>query len=115
MTEHIVNLAIGIDDESIRKSIIDGAERSIIADLKKDVITTLFTTRYYSKKPYDVDHYTGKVSVDNNAILKEFAVNIFKDTIAEYKDEIINRAAKEIADSIKRSKAFKQKMAEVTE
>lgn len=115
MTEHIVNLAIGIDDDTIRRSIMEGAERSIINDLKADVLKTLFESRYYSNDPVSKDRFSGQVSISKDARLKDFAIELFKGFIREYKDEIIERAAKDIADSYKKSKAFKQKMDEVTE
>ena len=35
--EHIVQFGIGIDDEAIRKIIMEKAEKSILDDLKKEI------------------------------------------------------------------------------
>lgn len=107
MTEHIVNLAIGVDDEAIRNAIITGAEKQIINSIKVDVLNTLFESKYYSCKPVEIDPWTKNVSVKKDAILKDFAMELVKETISEYKDEIIGRAVENIAESYKRSKKFK--------
>lgn len=115
MTEHIINIAVGIDDDAIRKAVIDGAEKKIICDIKEDILKHLFMSKYYSYSAVDRDHRTGAVTVSRDAILNELAMNIVKETIEGCKEDIIDRAAKEIAESYKRSKAFKEKMKGTTE
>ena len=48
--EHIVQFAIGIDDEAIRKRIAESAEKQIVASIKEDVESILFNYEYYSGK-----------------------------------------------------------------
>lgn len=96
--EHIVQFAIGIDDEKIRERVIqcayDDVVKNLMAEAKKDLG---LTNRYY--RPTD----TWSTIVDR-ALHKYFDEN---------KDLIVNLAAEKLADSYKRTKAFKEKMAEV--
>lgn len=46
--EHIVQFAIGIDDDAIRERIVANAEKEIIKDLKQDVANKLFEAYYYN-------------------------------------------------------------------
>ena len=94
--EHIVQFAIGIDDETIQKRIENNAYNDIlenlIADIKKDLPKT----------------YGGV----NWRRLVDDAIEEF---IQENKDEIIETAAKELCESFRRTKAFKERMKESME
>lgn len=96
--EHIVQFAIGIDDEKIRERVIqcayDDVVKNLMTEAKKDLGVT---NRYY--RPTD----TWSTIVDR-ALHKYFDEN---------KNLIVNLAAEKLADSYKRTKAFKEKMAEV--
>ena len=98
--EHIVQFAIGIDDEAIRKRVIDCAYddvvKQLMAEAKKDVG---LTHRYY--RPTE----TWRDIIDH----------ALQDYFDENKDLIINLAAETLAKSYTRTKAFKEKMAAVME
>ncbi len=112
MTNHIVNFAIGIDDEAIMKTVQENAASQIINDIKADVLNRIFTAKYYNQKAVSKS-WDGKMQLDRDAILSDASEKIIKEAFAEYKEEIIERAAKSLADSYKRTKAWKEKTGEV--
>ena len=114
MTDHILNFAIAIDDDAIIKSIQKNAEKQIINDIKKGLINTIFATGYYgNQSAVSINRYDDSISITQGAVLTEAAKEIVKNIMAEYKDEIIAAAAKELADSFKRTKKWKEKTEEV--
>ena len=95
--EHIVQFAVGIDDEAIKKKIEEHAVEHIEKELKRDIANKIFRSNYY------------KGNADPTlSPLSEFSAEIVKDVMATYKDEIIQRAAELLADSYKRTKAWKE-------
>lgn len=112
MTEHIINFAIGIDDDAIIKTVQEKAVRSITQDIKVDVLNRLFEGQYYEKAV--TKSYGGELKLDNHARLTEFATDIVKEAMEQYKDDIIDKAAAILADSYRRTKAWKEKAGEVT-
>ena len=96
--EHIVQFAVGIDDEAIKKKIEEHAVEHIEKELKRDIANKIFRTTYYGKTYAD----------PTVSPLSEFSAEIVKDVMATYKDEIIQRAAELLADSYKRTKAWKE-------
>lgn len=96
--EHIVQFAVGIDDEAIKKQIEEHAVEHIKKELKRDIADKIFRSKYYGKTYAD----------PTTDPLSEFSAKIVKDVMASYKDEIIERAAELLADSYKRTKAWKE-------
>ena len=94
--EHIVQFAIGIDDEAIRKRIEQTAENQIIDSIKSDVTDQIFR----------------KSNWKNETQLHSWVKDIVVEAILEHKDEIIKSAAMELCDYMKRTKAVKQAVAE---
>ena len=94
--EHIVQFAIGIDDEAIRKRIEASAEKQIIDSIKSDVTDQIFR----------------KSNWKNETQLHNWVKDIVVEAILEHKDEIIKSAAMELCDYMKRTKAVKQAVAE---
>lgn len=90
--EHILQFAISIDDEAIEEKAYNKATGLILDDLKRKI----YTEGYYSG-------------------LTDTAQEAVKKAVDCYKDEIIDKAAKMLTDSIKRSKAWKEKFGEVME
>ena len=117
MTEHILNFAVGIEDDRIVDSVMKNAENSIINDIKKSVIDRMFADRrgYYNSSACELDKRTDSYKVKSDAVLSDMSKDIIEKVFAENKDRIIELAAKELADSYKRTKAWKEKTAEVTE
>lgn len=90
--EHILQFAVSIDDEAIEEKAYNKAVGIFLEDFKKKI----YTEGYYSD-------------------LTDTAQDAVKKAVDCYKDEIIDKAAKMLTDSIKRSKAWKEKFGEVME
>ena len=88
--EHIVQIGVCVDDESIEKAVVQSATRAITKEMKDHIFN-----------PY-------------GSSLTYVAEEIVKDAIVQWKPEIIEKAAELVADSIKRSKAYREKVKEVT-
>lgn len=91
--EHIVQFAVGIDDNAIRQRIEQGAEKVIIQQLADDIKKTFYETDYYGRT-------TGKPSGFILARIESF--------LEENKDDILEMAADKIADKLARSKRGKE-------
>ena len=114
MTDHIVSFAIGIDDQAIINSVQKSAEKQIINDIKQNVLGQIFVNRYgYRTAPTTKDGHGNTVLDENNAELSEFAKELVKETLAENKDTIVAMAAEKLAESFKRTKAWKDATEEV--
>lgn len=94
--EHIVQFAIGIDDDAIKRRVIDCAYddvvKQLMAEAKRE--TKLEGTSYWKKESW------------SNIIERAL-----RDYFDENKDMIIDVAATKLVDSYKRTKAFKETMA----
>lgn len=102
--EHIFNVAISMDDDRIKETIANKAEKEIMANLTREVGRVIFektdSWSYYgvrdeSKKGYNPNCLSGWAKMQFETFLKE------------HKDEIIAGAAKELADRLARTKAAK--------
>ena len=98
--EHIVQFAIGLDDDAIRKELESNAVKQIEKDLKQELIDKIFDrgSGYYQTR-----HANPKEDP-----LTTWARNIVSETVLTYKDQIIERAAEYLAESMKRSKAVRE-------
>lgn len=96
MMEHIVQFGITIDDDAIKRNLESIAAREITKELKEQIFN------YNSWN-------------DRTIGLSGYAEQLVRDFFIEYKDTIIEEAAKIVADSIKRSKKYKEALAKVTE
>lgn len=98
--EHIVQFAIGIDDEKIKERVVECAYNDVVkqlmAEAKKDL---KLTNSYY--RPGETWS-----SIVDRALQKYFDEN---------KDLIIELAATKLADSYRRSKAYKEAMIKAME
>ncbi len=98
--EHIVQFAIGIDDEAIRQRVIDCAYNDVVKqrveEAKRDV--KLNNASYYYRDSWS--------NIIDKALRNYFDEN---------KDMIINMAADKLVDSYKRTKAFKETMGKAVE
>lgn len=98
--EHIFNIAINMDDETIKRQVAEKAEKEIMANLQREVGQVIFErTSYYAygrnNKGYNENNLSG------------WAKNQFDNFLKEHKNEIIAGAAKELADRLARTKAGK--------
>lgn len=94
--EHIVQFAIGIDDEAIRNRVVDTAEKVIIDNIANDVKLMMFAR----------DGWSGKPSTNFNVKMEKK----IDELVQSNRDEIVDRAAVYLADKLARSKAVREKI-----
>lgn len=92
--EHIVQFGITIDDEAIKQTILDNAEKNIMDRITKDVLLAIFRTNGWSDTPTNQLRPWVEEKVD--VILKE------------NKDTIIDLAAEKLAERLARTKKAKE-------
>lgn len=85
--EHILQFAVSIDDETIKRNVEESAVNQVASELAKQVLT---------KRAY------------STTVLNDVGRELIVKAFASYKDQIIAEAAKLLADSVKRSKSFKE-------
>ena len=102
--EHIVQFGIGIDDEAIRKIIMEKAEKSILNDLKKDIRSEIIREIFVC----DSDWYGRERKIN----LQDWVKDLVEKTLKDNKDQIIKMASEKLADKMSRTKAVKEAMAE---
>lgn len=103
--EHIVQFGIGIDDEAIRKIVMEKAEKSIVEDLKKQIRTDI------DKQIFVIDN--GWYGNENRRVgLQDWVNDLVVKLLEEHKTEIIERASERLADKMSRTKAVKEAMTE---
>lgn len=100
--EHIVQFAIGIDDEAIRNRVTQSAEKQITESIKKDVEGTIFCKGWPSG------------NIDKNSP-QEWVKDMVKEVIDANKDQIIEAAVAELAKNMAKTKAVKEAIAKVVE
>lgn len=98
--EHIVQIAIGVDDNAIKRRIEEAAYDDILNRLFADAKKALNKHSYYSRNGYEIDWER----IANKAI---------SDFIRENREEVIEAAAKKLKDSFVRTKLYKETMADV--
>lgn len=99
--EHIVQFAIGIDDDAIRKELEANAVKQIEKDLKQDLIDKLFDAGN------NWSRFNNHAN-PNNDPLAGWVRNMVSETLLTYKDQIIERAAEILAESMKRTKIVRE-------
>ena len=97
--EHIVQFAIGIDDEAIRKRIEQTAEKQIVDSIKEDINDHIFRETTWAK----------------DSVLQNWVKDIVVDAILEHKDEIVTSAASQLCEYMKRTKAVREAVAGAVE
>lgn len=93
--EHIVQFAIGIDDDGIRKRIEERAENQIVENIEQQVRDHLFESYYY------------KGHADKNSPLSDYSKRLIENFLEKHKDEMLEKAAAYLAEKLARSKAGK--------
>ena len=97
--EHIVTLAINIDDDKIIRGIEEAAQSQIVRELKSDFVKAIFQSRY--------SYSTGKDDVDYSSV-KSWVECEFDSFLKENKTAIIEVAAKCLCEKLARTKAVKE-------
>ena len=96
--EHIVQFAIGIDDNKIRETLEQTAVHDIEESIKKDVLGKILHKTGYAY---------GEVNFKEDD-LNAFARKILEDLLVGWKDDIVEKSAQYLTDYLKRTKAVKQ-------
>lgn len=96
--EHIVQFAVGIDDNAIAQRVEESAEKQIIKDIKQDVMNKIFQSYYRNSDATRKDP------------LSDFSKGLVESFLNEHKDEILDKAAMHLADKLSRTKAAKEKI-----
>lgn len=100
--EHIVQFAIGIDDEAITERVTAHAEEEITKNIQQMVMNKLFYSGYYKNaKPTD------SLSCYSERLINEF--------LELHKDAIIEKTATYLADKLMRSKIVKERIVDAVE
>lgn len=100
--EHIVQFAIGIDDQAIAKKIEENAEKAITKNLQDKVTRAMFGKYYYTDGT-------------DEKILSAYVKDIFDKWVEKHKDEIIDASAKYLAEKLVRTKAGKEALKVLTD
>lgn len=100
--EHIFNVTINMEDDRIKESVAQKAEKEIMANLTREVGRVIFqkSDPYYGRRADQDRGY-------NANCLSDWAKMRFEQFLKDHKDEIIAGAAKELADRLARTKAAK--------
>ena len=94
-TEHIIQLAIAIDDGKIIAGVEEAAKSRIIKDIQTKLEYSLFNLKYYGRPEI------------NEGDPREWVRKQFDDFLEAHTDQIIECAGKILADKLSRSKAGK--------
>lgn len=97
--EHVIQFAVGIDDDRIVNLVEANASKQIIGDLKQQVANRIFSANYYDKN--------ADPSRDQ---LSEASVKIVSDFLKDNKDNIVERASEILADKMFKSKTIREKI-----
>lgn len=92
--EHILQFGINIDDEMIKKTVVDTASQQIVNSLRNDVMKRIIG----NKKPTEWE-YGNKL----RSLIEECTESYIK----EYKDVIIEKTSDKLAERLAKTKAIK--------
>ena len=94
---HMLQISIDLDGDVLKKTIEQRAEKEIIEETKKQIKEAIFKPTYsYSYSP-------------SKGNLDDWIINYIKEVIQENKDQIIEAAARDLADSMRRSKPVRER------
>ena len=93
--EHIVQFAIGIDDDRITQRIEETAEKQIVETLTQEIRNKIFQSNYFN----------GKATAKDS--LSAFTTGLIEEFLETHKDEILNKASVHLAEKLSRTKAGK--------
>ena len=94
--EHIVQFAVGIDDQRIVNVIEESAARDITKNLQQMVMNKIFQSSYY------------KSDARNNDPLSDFSKRLIDEFLERHKDVILEKTSVYLADKLARTKAAKE-------
>ena len=97
--EHIVQFAIGIDDEAIKKRIEQTAEKQIVDSIKEDISDMIFQKNRWN----------------DEKCLQSWVRGVVVEAVMAHKDDIIREAASQLCEYMKRTKAVREAVAGAVE
>ena len=97
--KHIVNIAFDFDDERVQKILEETAEVKILKDIRQSVMDNIF-----EKSGWGRDTHADPTKDP----IKFWVKDMVKDVLMECKEDICKQAAIELADSMKRSKKWRE-------
>lgn len=101
--QHVVTVAFDFDDAAVQRIVESGAEKKIIDEIKQQLLRKIYRSRGYSNQKIDPSYDP----------FSEWTESVIRDLFNENKEEIMNRAAKLVADSVKKSKYYKEGIADI--
>ena len=96
-SESKMQININLDGDVLKKTIEQRAEKEIIEETKKQIKEAIF------KPSYSYSYSSSKGNLD------DWIINYIKEVIRENKDQIIEAAARDLADSMRRSKPVRER------
>ena len=102
--EHIVQFAVGIDDDAIVKRINESAEKQIKDDLMKQIRSSIEHEIFEFYRPPYGNEYEKIID------LQSWCKNLVVDILNKNQDKIIELAAEKLADKMSRTKVVKEAM-----
>ena len=102
--QHVVNIAFDFDDEQVKKILEDTTVNKVQKDIKQAIIDELFEKRDWGR---------GSHADPERDPLQEWVRDYIKELVSEHKEDICRAAANEIAESMSKSKKWKELIVEV--
>lgn len=99
---HVIQLSIHMDTNRIQEMVEKQATEQIISEIREEVEKTLFAHSTYHYRS-DAGHRIG---------YSDFVEDAFGTFLENNKADIVERAAQKLVESVKRSKAWKDKVDE---
>ncbi len=103
-TTHLIQLTIDMDDGRIKEIVEKQASKQIIEHMTDEIEKTLFSHcgwRCDETNPNKRDGYSSYVE------------ELFKEFLEANREDILDRTAGKLMESVKRTKAFKEKVANI--
>ena len=101
--QHVVTVAFDFDDAAVQRIVESGAEKKIVEEIKQDMLQRIYQSRGWGSKKIDPEYDP----------FSEWTESVIRDLFNENKEEIMDRAAKIVADSVKKSKYYKEGIADI--
>lgn len=92
------------------KNLADLIERAALREIIDEI--KLLVKKKMFKRTYRSSYYSSSAGDDE---LSEWVMNYIKEVIADYKDDIIEQASKQLADHMRRSKVVREKFSNMLE
>ena len=101
--QHVITVAFDFDDKTVEKIVESGAEKKIVEEIKDMLLQKIYRSRHWGNKNIEPDYDP----------FSEWTESIIRDLFNENREEIMNQAAKLVADSVKKSKYYKEGIADI--